>query len=170
MTNRCGGTIPVRLIAICRQALAQDAQQRYTSVIALREDVERYLAGEPISVVPETTWSRLSRFVRKKSGWAAAILVGASITTLAVGVGSWVLSYKNQELQLSNRKLEQANASSLAAQQRSTATTQLLTSALQAATPEIAQGKDPTIEQFLNQTAAQLNNDKTILPLVAADT
>ncbi len=41
---------------------------------------------------------------------------------------------------------------------------------MQAATPEIAQGKDPTIEQFLNQTAAQLNNDKAILPLVAADT
>ncbi len=170
VNNRCGGVVPHRLIALCRHALAPNAQHRYASAIELRQDVERYLAGEPISVVPETTWSRLSRTVRKRSGWAAAILVGVSVTTLAAAIGGWILSSKNQELRLTNTQLAEANATSLASGQRAAATTQLLASALLASAPEYAQGKEPTLRQFLDQTATQLKNDPAILPLVAADT
>ena len=66
LRNRSGGFIPRRLLAICQKALAEKIEQRYLSAVDLREDVERYLAGEPISVIVESLWSRISRTVRRR--------------------------------------------------------------------------------------------------------
>lgn len=171
-TLRCrvGTVVPRRLVAICRKALAEDVDRRYASVVRLREDIERYLAGEPISVVAETVWSRLSRTVRRRSGWAAAILVGVSMTVIAGSISGMLLSQKNLELQTTNQQLATANAKSLASQQRATATTDLLTKAMRAATPDVAQGKEPTVRQLLDETSERLRTDRSIVPLVAADT
>ena len=165
-----GAVVPRRLVAICHKALAEDVEKRYATVVNLREDLERYLAGEAISVVTETLWSRLSRTVRRRSGWAAAILVGVSMAVIAGSIGSVLLGQKNQQLQQTNEQLETANAKSLASQQRATATTDLLTNALRAATPDVAQGKEPTVRQLLDATSERLKTDRSILPLVAADT
>jgi serine/threonine protein kinase len=168
--NRSGGLVPRRLLAICEKALAAEIEHRYQSVVNLREDVERYLAGEPISVVTETVWSKLSRAVRRRSGLAAAVLVGVSMAVIAGAVGGVVLSQKNQELSNTNQELEAANAKALAAQKRSAATTDLLSQAIRAATPEVAQGKEPTVRQLLDETSKRLRTESTIDPLVAADT
>ncbi len=90
--NRSGGFVPRRLLAICDKALARELEHRYQSVVNLREDVERYLAGEPISVVKETAWSRMSRTVRRRSHLAAALLVGVSMAIIAAVVGSVLLN------------------------------------------------------------------------------
>ncbi len=163
-------TVPRRLLAICEKALAAEIEQRYQSVENLREDIERYLAGEPISVVSETVWSKLARSVRRRSGLAAALLVGVSVAIIAGAVGSVLLSQKNQQLRTSNLELESANAKSVASQQRSASTTDLLAQSIRAATPEVAQGKEPTVRQLLENTSKQLRTDSSINPLVAADT
>ena len=170
LRNRTGGLVPRRLFAICQKAMAEETDQRYLSAVKLREDIDRYLAGEPISVVKETVWSRLSRTVRRKSGWAAALLVGVSVAILAGGIGSVLLNQKNQLLRSSNEQLKTANAQSLASQQRSAATTDLLAQSLRAATPEVAQGKEPTVRQLLDETSKRVRTDKSLNPLVAADT
>ena len=77
---------------------------------------------------------------------------------------------KNQQLSSTNTKLEAANAKSLASQQRSAATTDLLAQAIRAATPEVAQGKEATVRQLLEETSKRLRTDDSINPLVAADT
>lgn len=168
--NRSGGMVPRRLLAICHKALAEDISRRYTSVVSVREDLELYLAGEPISVVAETLWSRLSRTVRRRSGWAAALLVGVSMTIIAASAGTVLLSRKNQQLSTTNQQLETANAKSLASQQRSAATTELLKRSIQSATPDSAQGNEPTMRQFLDETSLHLRTDRSIPALVAADT
>jgi eukaryotic-like serine/threonine-protein kinase len=170
LRNRSGGLVPRRLLAICEKARAIELEHRYQSVVNLREDVERYLAGEPISVVKETVWSSMSRIVRRRSGLAAALLVGVSMAIIAGAIGSALLSQKNQQLRNTNNKLEAANAKSLASQQRSASTTDLLAQAIRAATPEVAQGKEPTVRQLLGETSKRLRTDNTINPLVAADT
>lgn len=170
LRNRSGGQVPWRLIAILQKALEEDFDQRYESVVNLREDIERFLAGEPISVVQETPWSRLSRTIRRRSGWVAALLVGVSVAVAAGGLGSVVLGQKNQQLQSANEQLTSANSKSLASQQRAAATTELLKRAMRASTPEVAQGKEPTVRQLLDSTSQRLIDDPTVPPLVAADT
>lgn len=170
LRNRSGGQVPWRLVAILQKALEDKFDQRYDSAVSLREDIERFLAGEPISVVQETPWSRLSRTIRRRSGWVAALLVGVSVAVAAGGLGSVVLGQKNQQLQSANQQLTSANSKSLASQQRATATTELLKRAMRASTPGVAQGKEPTVRELLDATSQRLIDDPTVPPLVAADT
>ncbi len=53
------------LETIVTKCLAPRPRDRYATVDALIEDVERYLAGRPILARPQTTTYRLSKFVRR---------------------------------------------------------------------------------------------------------
>jgi tetratricopeptide (TPR) repeat protein len=66
--------VPRALEAVCLKALARDPAQRYTSALALAEDVERWLAGEPVAARPEGWPERLARQLgvgRSASPWVA---------------------------------------------------------------------------------------------------
>ncbi len=167
--NDSGG-IPVGLAAICGKAMSPTIGARYQTATELREDLERYLAGEPISVVRETVWSWLARWIRRRSAAVAAIMVGVVIASVAAAVGSYLLGKKNLQLRSTNEQLQTAIADATTSQQRATSTAQLLSRALQSATPEVAQGKEPTVRQLLNETSNRLREDKSINTFVAADT
>ena len=80
--------LPVALEAICLRAMALQAEQRYRTVLALAEDIEHWLADEPVSAWPEPVTVKLGRWARRHrsliSGAAAAALVGL----LAAGVAA----------------------------------------------------------------------------------
>ncbi len=164
------GKVPTGLAAICEKAMARAIDARYQSATELREDLERYLAGEPISVVRETLRSRLARWIRRRSTAVAAILMGVIITSIAAAAGSYLLGKKNLELRSANDQLTIAIADATTSQQRATSTSELLSRALRSATPEVAQGKEPTVRQLLNETSRRLRDDKTINDFVAANT
>jgi serine/threonine protein kinase len=165
-----GARVPARLVAICRQALAECIDQRYQSATKLREDIECYLADEPISVVPESVWSRFVRSIRRRPGPTAAVIVGVLMTIIAGTFGSWLLNQKNRELSTTNSKLESSIAKTLIAQQRSKSTNEILSQALFAATPEVSLGKERTIRQFLEEVSQELRGNDALNLLVAADT
>jgi serine/threonine protein kinase/Flp pilus assembly protein TadD len=72
-------TIPKALDAICRKAMAHRKPDRYVSAGALAEDVQRYLAGEPVTAYRENLWERAGRWVKRHrvalGRTAAALLV-----------------------------------------------------------------------------------------------
>lgn len=53
------------LEAICLKAMARNPMERYDTAMALAEDVERYLADEPVLAYPESLWERAARWVRR---------------------------------------------------------------------------------------------------------
>jgi serine/threonine protein kinase len=65
---------PRPLRAICVKARAGEISDRYPNVSALAADVDRFLAGEPVSASPERALDRLARFARKHRA-AIAIVV-----------------------------------------------------------------------------------------------
>jgi eukaryotic-like serine/threonine-protein kinase len=71
-------TGPRPLQAICRKARADAAADRYIDVVALAADVDRFLAGEPVSVLSESAVDRTIRFARKHR--AAIAIVGTYLT------------------------------------------------------------------------------------------
>jgi serine/threonine protein kinase len=71
---------PPALEAICLKAMARKQENRYSSPRALADDIEHWLADEPVSAWPEPVTVRAGRWMRRHkplvSGAAAALLVG----------------------------------------------------------------------------------------------
>ena len=72
------------LDAIVAKAMHNDPQRRYSSVAALAEDIDRYLAGYPVTAHGSDLWYLASRFVRRHAlavGFSAAAALGLTTTT-----------------------------------------------------------------------------------------
>jgi serine/threonine protein kinase len=77
------------LAAICAKAMARKQYARYQSATALAEDVQRWMAGEPVSAHEESVSQRVTRWIRHHHLWsqiiAAVLIVGVvALATLAV--------------------------------------------------------------------------------------
>jgi serine/threonine protein kinase len=59
-------TVPAALDAVCAKAMARAPADRYASAEDLGRDVERWLAGEPVSVYSESWLRRLGRLFRRR--------------------------------------------------------------------------------------------------------
>jgi hypothetical protein len=65
---------------IVLKALRKDPNRRYSTVNQFAEDVERYLAGRPVSARPDSFVYRAGKFLRRnKWGALAAAVVAASL-------------------------------------------------------------------------------------------
>jgi serine/threonine protein kinase len=58
-------TVDRDLEAICLKCMERQPENRYRSAEALVEDLERYLAGEPVRANPESRWRRARRWMRR---------------------------------------------------------------------------------------------------------
>ena len=90
--------IPRALEAVCLKAMALHADDRYKSPLNLADDIERWLADEPVSVYREPFLIRMRRFVRRHqvavTGSAAAIVVAV----VGLGILAAVVSASNRKL------------------------------------------------------------------------
>ncbi|TWU05142.1 Serine/threonine-protein kinase PknD [Symmachiella macrocystis] len=73
------------LEAICLRAMELKPQDRYTTALELAEDVERFLADEPVSVHPDNASQRIARWSRHHpvavlTGGVSTILILLSVT------------------------------------------------------------------------------------------
>lgn len=74
------------LDTIVAKALKKAPADRYANAALLAEDLQRWLAHEPIAARPDASWYRLAKFVRRhRVGAAASALVLAAV---AVGVST----------------------------------------------------------------------------------
>jgi serine/threonine-protein kinase len=83
--------VPAELDAICRKAMARKPEDRYPTPLGLAEDVEHWLADEPVSAVRESRLSRLRRWGRRHRTlvWAGVALLLTCLVSLALGL--WVV-------------------------------------------------------------------------------
>ncbi|HEX5268941.1 MAG TPA: serine/threonine-protein kinase, partial [Gemmataceae bacterium] len=80
--------VPAALEAVCLKAMALRPEDRYPSPRALADDVEHFLADEPVTAYREPATVRLARWGRRHRTTvttAAALLVAAAVA-LAVGL------------------------------------------------------------------------------------
>lgn len=98
--------IPPALEAICLKAMRLKPRDRYRSPKELAADIERFLAGEPISIYRESAAQRLNRWIQNHRTLVATLLVATLILLSSLLVGS-VLLHRSSERQL-RRQLELA--------------------------------------------------------------
>ncbi len=81
-------SLPKALEAVCAKALAREPEARYASAKELAQEVERWLADEPVSARREPLVERLFRWVRRHHAWvvsiSTAVLLGLAVMAVAV--------------------------------------------------------------------------------------
>jgi eukaryotic-like serine/threonine-protein kinase len=84
--------VPRALEAICRMAMATAPTERYASALALADDVERWLADEPVAAFREPGSARAQRWLKRHRPLVAAAAAAVVATMLALGLAVPVLS------------------------------------------------------------------------------
>jgi hypothetical protein len=81
--------LPRDLDTICLKALAKAPARRYQSALALAQDLERFLAGEPILGRRETLAGKLWRKARRHPVTVLSLLAVVLVLVSAAGVVHW---------------------------------------------------------------------------------
>lgn len=71
------------LDSILAKALRKEATERYQTVAAFADDIERFLRGDPVSARPDSVAYRTRRFVTRH--WGAVAAVAAGMLVIAAG-------------------------------------------------------------------------------------
>ena len=147
------------LDTIVTAALREEPERRYPSAEALARDVERHLAGLPVSARPDTLAYRADRFVRRhRIGVAAGALLLLSLVAGLLGT-AW-------QARVAARERDRARA----AEARATAVNDfVLHELLQAATPEKSLGRPMTVTEVLDNATRSVTHAFPDLPFTEAD-
>lgn len=100
--------VPAALNAICLKAMALRPGDRYGSAHELADDLERWLADEPVSAWREPLSTRTRRWIKRHRVLAGAVV--ATLLTALAGLGLILMLQRE-----SNRRLQRANADERAA-------------------------------------------------------
>jgi WD40 repeat protein len=109
--RRAKPELSAALEAVCLKAMALRPQDRYPSPRALAEDVEHWLADEPISAYPEGWRGRLGRWARRHRAWVQAGVLALLLVTAVAVVAALLVNDQRQladGLALEKDKLAQA--------------------------------------------------------------
>jgi tetratricopeptide (TPR) repeat protein len=87
--------IPWALDAIARKAMALDPVQRYRTARELADDIDRWLAGEPIRACPEPVGRKVARLGRRHR--AATLSAAVGVLVLAVVVAGMLVTGSRRE-------------------------------------------------------------------------
>jgi serine/threonine protein kinase len=72
------------LDAICQKAMARRKYTRYQEATDLAEDVQRWMAGEPVTAYRESSWQRVNRWISQHQRLSQSLLAVAIITLVAL--------------------------------------------------------------------------------------
>ena len=144
------------LDVIVGKALKKNPDERYTSVTALGEDLERYLGDQPISARRDTLAYRTTKFVRRH---LAGVTAGAATFLLLAAIVAFYTMRLAKERDRARLQAEKA-----------TKVSELLTDLLSGADPLAShEVKEPTLRTLLDAGAERIHKELTGEPEVQVE-
>ena len=153
----------IKPILACATAFAPAA--RYASVLALREDLQRYLAARPLQAANGNWRYRLVLFAKRHPlGTGAGVLGTCALVLLAASL--W---QQYQAAQLAAREAGASAAIASAASQRSSAALKFVTEMTQWATPSKSGGQTISIDDALADAVQKIESELHDQPQLRAE-
>jgi serine/threonine-protein kinase len=84
------------LEAVCLKAMALRPEDRYASPKALAEDVERWMADEPVAAFPEPWVVRTRRWLSRHRTLTTAVAAAVAVLVLSLGAATVLLTAANE--------------------------------------------------------------------------
>ena len=137
--------------AILNRALKKDIRQRYPTVEALAQDIERHMSHRPVLAQPDSLGYRARTFLRRNRTPVAA----ATVTAIALTAGLAAALWQGHEARAQARRAEAVQA--------------FIKQIFTASDPEQAQGRDVSARDLLRRGATRLETDLRGQPEVQAD-
>ena len=181
------------LETIAGKALEKDPDRRYQSALELKQDLERFLANEPIEARPPSLGYQAKMFAKRHKGTAASIVIVALVLVATTG---WSLVERGRAERAANLAKDSAEQARLAeeqatrdrdiAQEAETATANalrrleaeqartiqamdFLTGVFELANPANSQGRTLTMSDMLREASDQIDESFVDQPIMAAD-
>jgi tRNA A-37 threonylcarbamoyl transferase component Bud32 len=138
------GEVPAALEAVCLKAMALKSADRYASAKDLADEVERWLADEPVRAYPEPLRLRLARWRRRHPALVTGTAALVVTALVALGAGSWLLAQeKEKTLTEQQDKLKEQQGCLDEQDRRALAQVDALLNATPKAVPTILDGLKP---------------------------
>jgi serine/threonine protein kinase len=103
------------------KALQKEPQDRYATASELADDLDRFLAGQPVLARRPSVWDRAKRWVGRHPATVAAALFSLVAVALASGVATAVVAEQQSETQRAFNALQSANEETQKARQKADA-------------------------------------------------
>jgi serine/threonine protein kinase/Tfp pilus assembly protein PilF len=100
--------VPRALEAVCLKAMAPKAEDRYPGARALADDIEHWLADEPVTAYPEPWAERSRRWLRRHRALVMTTAAALFVAALSFAGAAVRLSGVNQRLAAANRSEQEA--------------------------------------------------------------
>jgi serine/threonine-protein kinase len=100
--------VPPALQAICQKAMAANPEERYPTPRALADDVEHWLADEPVRSHREPILPRLARWGRRHRPLVAGAAVLLITAVVALGAGIFVVSAEQRRTEMARQRTREA--------------------------------------------------------------
>ncbi len=102
--------IPLALQAICQKAMACRQLDRYPTAAALANELELWLADEPVTALPEPLLDRAARFFRRHRTLVVSVVAVLTTAVAALLVVNSLVRQQNKSLQIARDEANQRRA------------------------------------------------------------
>ena len=152
--RRLDPAIDAGLEAVCLKAMELRVADRYASPHQMADDLEHWLADEPVVAYPEPWRARLARWTRRHKTLVTAAVMLLVTAVAALSAGLFLLGQKQTEV------VQERNAARKAKDQAEAITRFYEDHVLAAARPkgwEGGGGKDVTLKEAIDQAALKID-------------
>src|SRR5262245_104291 len=89
-------SVPAALEAVCLKAMALKPQYRYATPQLLADDLEHWLADEPVSAYPEPWTAKAGRWLRRHRTLTAGVASAVLVATIGLAIATALLTAANE--------------------------------------------------------------------------
>jgi len=154
------------------KALEKDRTRRYQTATGLADDIQHFLAHEPVAAGPPSTFYKLQKSVqRNKLLYSGAFGIFLSLVA-GLSLAAWLLAEERHARQDADQARKQAEVDqqrAIAEATKSSQVTRFLEDMLRGVGPSVAVGRDTALlREIVDRTAERVTTELTNQPAVEA--